>query len=256
MKCHSILPLMISEKTLLRTPVKFKNLCYIYPPSVSEIIDEDNFGIYRKLLTISQEEIEDEYVEKKMDMANLLNPLEYILNNAYNIEGFDIIVKRAFQFFIKKEVHLLYEQKMIVIGNVEDFKKVDSVDQLKIIREEDYFDFQNAIRLSLGEDTISPPDPNEHPKIKAMKAKARYRDKIKATSGKSGLTLSTSLISICCMGIGLNPLNIGELSYAAIGPLIHQYQEKEKYRIDIDSLLAGADSKKVKPKYWIRNIDD
>lgn len=247
---------MISEKILLRKPVKFKNLCYIYPPSVMEVVDENNFTMYKKLLTISQEEIEDEYVEKKMDLSTLLTPLEYILNNAYNIEGFEVLVKKAFSFFIKKEVHLLYDKKMIVIGGAEDFKQITNVADLKIIKEEDYFDFQNAIRLCLGENTISPPDPNEHPKIKAMKAKARYRDKIKATSGKGGLTLSTSLISICCMGIGLNPLNIGELSYAAIGPLIHQYQEKEKYRIDIDSLLAGADSKKVKPKYWIRNIED
>ena len=63
---------MISEKILLRKPVKFKNLCYIYPPSVMEVVDENNFTMYKKLLTISQEEIEDEYVEKKMDMANLL----------------------------------------------------------------------------------------------------------------------------------------------------------------------------------------
>jgi hypothetical protein len=34
------------------------------------------------------------------------------------------------------------------------------------------------------------------------------------------------------------------------------YQEQEKYRLDIESLLAGADSKKVKPKYWIRNLED
>jgi hypothetical protein len=33
-------------------------------------------------------------------------------------------------------------------------------------------------------------------------------------------------------------------------------QQKEAYDIDIRSLLAGADSKKVKPKYWIRNIDE
>jgi hypothetical protein len=31
---------------------------------------------------------------------------------------------------------------------------------------------------------------------------------------------------------------------------------KEKYEIDIDSLLAGADSKKIKPKYWIRNSEE
>jgi hypothetical protein len=55
------------------------------------------------------------------------------------------------------------------------------------------------------------------------------------------------------MGIGITPLNIGELSYASIGPIMDMMQEKEKYDIDVRSLLAGADSKKIKPKYWIRN---
>lgn len=88
-----------------------------------------------------------------------------------------------------------------------------------------------------------------------MKAKARYRDYIKAKKGL-GLKFETLLSSICCMGLGLNPLNIGELSYAAIPVLVHFYQDKEKYDIDIRSLLAGADSKKIKPKYWIQNSED
>ena len=56
------------------------------------------------------------------------------------------------------------------------------------------------------------------------------------------------------MGMGLNPLNNRRV--VPRYPLMRQYQEKEKYQTDIDSLLAGADSKKVKPKYWIRNIND
>ena len=67
--------------------------------------------------------------------------------------------------------------------------------------------------------------------------------------------MSTTLVAICCMGIGITPLNIGELSYASIEPIMNMMQEKEKYDIDIRSLLAGADSKKIKPKYWIRNAD-
>ena len=57
------------------------------------------------------------------------------------------------------------------------------------------------------------------------------------------------------MGIGITPLNIGELSYGSISTIMNMMQEKEKYDIDIRSLLAGADSKKIKPKYWIRNND-
>jgi hypothetical protein len=111
--------------------------------------------------------------------------------------------------------------------------------------------------LACSQKAITAPDPNEHPKIKAMKAKARYRDKIKAKqNAKKGLTLFSTMASICCMGIGLSPLNIGEMSYVAMNALLSQYQTKEKYEIDIKSLLAGASSKKIKPIYWIKNLED
>ena len=102
-----------------------------------------------------------------------------------------------------------------------------------------------------------PINPNEDPRIARIKATARERDRIKARKGTSGgISLSTSLAAICCMGIGITPLNIGEMSYATISPLMNMLQNKEKYEVDIQSLLAGADSKKVKPKYWIRNLDE
>jgi hypothetical protein len=116
------------------------------------------------------------------------------------------------------------------------------------------------IRLVCGEKQVKPPepvDPNEDPRITRIKQKARERDRIKARNGakNGGITLDTCLVSICCMGIGITPLNIGEMSYASLFPLMNTYQNKEKYDVDIKAILAGADSKKIKPKYWIRNTD-
>ena len=54
-------------------------------------------------------------------------------------------------------------------------------------------------------------NPDENSKVRYFKAKARMRDRVKAKS-KDSLTLGSTLASICCMGIGLTPLNIGELS--------------------------------------------
>ena len=70
-----------------------------------------------------------------------------------------------------------------------------------------------------------------------------------------GVNLGTSLATICCMNLGITPLNVGELSYVAFKRLVDYYQEKEKYNLDIQGLLAGGDSKKIKPKYWIRNLE-
>lgn len=240
---------------ILGFPVEFKQLCLVYPPKVKEVVSNSKYTIYSRLLTFSQEEIEDEYTKNGMELKDVLNPFEYILNNSFHNKDFYELAREAFKFFLHEDVIFLYEQKMVVIGNEEDLLKVKSVDDLRILREEDYFDFQNLIRRAIGCKEVERPNPNEDPRVKRIKAKARYRDMIKAKSSK-GLKLESTLASICCMGFGLNPLNIGELSYAAVPLLISTFQEKEKYELDIRSLLAGADSKKVKPVYWIRNIDD
>ena len=139
------------------------------------------------------------------------------------------MAKKAFEFFIHEEVNFLKDLKLIVIGSLEkEIKKAKNVENLRILKEEDFFDFQNAVRRSLGEKPAELPNPNEHPKIKRMKAKARYRDYIKAKKGL-GVDLGTLLASICCMNMGLNPLNVGEISYASVKVLIDTYQEKETY---------------------------
>jgi hypothetical protein len=85
------------------------------------------------------------------------------------------------------------------------------VDELRIIDEDNFFDLQNLMRESIGEKKAEPYNPNENPKVKYFKAKARLRDRVKAKS-KDALNLGSTLAAICCMGFGINPLNIGELS--------------------------------------------
>lgn len=260
---------MINEKVLLKLPLNFKNKCKIYPPSVKEVIGEDKFAQYKMMLTISQEELEDIFLGKDKNNFSIASmasaeelqvptPLEFLLNNCYHDKEFLKVAKEAFYFFTKERVDFSFRDKKIFLKNLEEeilkMTSIEDYDKIPCLLEDEYFDFQNMIRLSLGEKMIEPPNPDEDPRIKRIKAKARYRDKIKAKKGL-GLNVSMTLLSICCMGLGINLLNIGDISYAALSPLIRIYQEKEKYELDIDSLLAGADSKKVKPKYWVRNLD-
>ena len=145
--------------------------------------------------------------------------------NCYHSEPFAEITKKAFEFFIHKEVNFFYEEKMIVVGNLkETIKTINSIQDLVTIKEEEYFDFQNTIRLAIGNNVIKPPEPenpDEDPRIARIKAKARERDRVKAKKGTAdGISLSTSLVAICCMGIGITPLNIGEMSYASISPIM------------------------------------
>lgn len=249
---------MSKELFFIGEPLEFKKGIVIYPPKLKDVINCNLYSVYGQILTYSQEEIEDIYIKEEKDLSVFPTPIEFMLNNCYHKKEYEIVCKQAFKFFLKVDVDFLYERKLIVIGSLAEIvKTITNLDQLITINEEEFFDFQNSIRLAINQKMVERPNPNEHPKIKAMKAKARYRDKVKAKqNAKKGLNLYSIMTSICCMGIGLNPLNIGEMSYVAMEAILSQYQNKEKYQIDVDSLLAGADSKKIKPVYWIKNLEE
>lgn len=246
---------MIDTKAFLRIPYNFQNKCKVYTPSIEEVFSDEHFNLYKTILCISQEDIQDEYTEKKIDIDKYPTPLEYLLSNTYKNNELEQIMCKGFEFFIHEPVTFLYEIKAIVIGKIDEIiKNIHKITDLVLITEKEYFDFQNTIRLALGEQKIEPPNPDENPKITRMKAKARYRDRIKAKKGVSGgISLQTSLEALCCIGIGLTPLNIGQISYAAVGPLMSRYQLKDKYETDVKSLLAGAKPNKVHPVYWIKD---
>ena len=247
---------MINEQVFINAPLNFEKGVKIYPPTVKEVITQSYFPIFRKLLMSSQEDIEDDIEEKvknkELKIDKIPTPLEVLFSSIAQDKRVEMLAKEGFKFFTHEEVTFLIEQKIVIIGNLEKkLKTINNIDELPILNETNFLKFQNLLRQSIGEKIQEPPDPNENPRIKRMKAKARLRDKIKAK--KSGIPLSTILVSICCMGLGITPLNIGEISYASVSAIMETYQAKEKYEVDIKSMLAGA--KDVKLKYWIRDLD-
>jgi hypothetical protein len=215
---------MIDSRAFIGAPINFKNKCVIYPPTVKEVLTEPAYPQYLRILSITQEDITDE-LTKKDSTEKPPTPFEFLLINCYHNANFRELTEKAFEFFIHDKVTFFYEQQAIVIGDLKEVvQRIDNVGQLLFLQEEDFFDFQNLIRISCGGQSIKPPEPfnpNEDPRIARMKAKARERDRIKAKKGATGgISLETCLVAICCMGIGITPLNIGEMSYAAIGPIM------------------------------------
>ena len=244
---------MINEKVFLGYPISFKDICKLYPPTINDVVGNDEFSKYQSLFTMSQEELDDAYRNEDKTIITP-NPFTYLLINYHAEEKTRPIILRGFEKFLHEPVTIVPELEIIVIGvKEEDLNPDKDLINPRLITKDNFFEFQNAIRSIIGMEEVEPPDPNEDPRVARIKAKSRYREKVKAKKNM-GPKLGTLLAAICCMGIGLNPLNIGEMSYADIIWLIGIYQQKESYNTDIRALLAGADSKKVKPKYWIKNL--
>lgn len=254
---------MIDERVFLGYPIDFKDICQIYPPTVNDVVGNKDFLIYQSLFTMTQEDLEDAYSEgTSTDATHIPTPFQYLLMNYYQDEEIRQKIEEGFMKFVHEPVTIVPEIEMLLIGKSEDELDPDvDLDNPRLLTAENFFDFQNAIRMVMGEDVVKlpePEDPDLDPRIKRYKAKVRASERMiaKKKRKKGGSpTFGTLLAAICCMGIGLSPLNIGEMSYACVHWLISMEQQREEYDIDIRALLAGADSKKVKPKYWIKNID-
>ena len=251
---------MIDERILLGFPIDFKDICQIYPPTVNDVVGNKDFGIYQSLFTMTQEELDKAFLQDER-VTQVPTPFKYLLINYYQDEQVREKIHKAFTFFIHEPVTIVPEIEMLLIGKSEDELDPDvDLEEPRLLTEENYFEFQNMIRQVMGVEMEKPPDPEEEnldPRIKRYKLKVKQSEElVKKKKAKNAPTFGTLLTAICCMGIGLNPLNIGEISYACVHWLVAMEQQKEEYDIDIRALLAGADSKKVKPKYWIKNIDE
>lgn len=246
------------EQFFIGLPFNFYDICTIYPIKVKDVVADENIFRCLSLFLISQEDIEDSYTEKELPLDNMLTPFEELLNMAYNDEKLRAEIEKGFEIITHEKVTFLFKIKRILFGslNEELLKQIDSLDELRFLDEEKYFEFQNIVRVLRGIEPAQPYVFEENPRIRSMKAKARYRDKVKAKQ-EEGLKLESVLESVCCMQIGINPLNIGELSYTALITLLKRFQEVQKFDIDLHSIWAGADPKKnnITPKNWIRNLE-
>ena len=248
---------MIDAKVFLGLPVDFEGLCEVYPPSVGDVLGLKDFQKYRMILTMTQEDIEDAiFNDQEIDPnVTIPTPYENLLDCCAKDKKYKKLVEQAIEYFTHKKASVDVEEKMIIIGDVETFLSLTEISELPIIDESNYFAFQNIIRSCLGDEQKKEDKIEKNIRVRKMKAKARYRDRVKAKQG-GGITLEDSLTSICCMGIGINPLNIREMSYASMTKIMSKFQQKERYDIDIRSLIAGADAKKVKPQYWMNKLQE
>ena len=248
---------MIDAKVFLGLPVDFEGLCEVYPPSVGDVLGLKDFQKYRMILTMTQEDLEDAiFNDQEIDPnVTIPTPYENLLDCCAKDKKYKKLVEQAIEYFTHKKANVDVEEQMIIIGDVETLLSLTEISELPIIDESNYFAFQNIIRSCLGDEQKKEDKIEKNIRVRKMKAKARYRDRVKAKQG-GGITLEDSLTSICCMGIGINPLNIREMSYASMTKIMSKFQQKERYDIDIRSLIAGADAKKVKPQYWMNKLQE
>ena len=246
---------MINERILFGYPIEFRDICFIYQIKNEDIIsvNNNNFWMLYSLLTASFEDLYDfarekaKKEKKKIDIKSIPMPWDNLWNMIKEDKESLYLVKKALELFVKTDVYFLPNIKEIIIGPIEEHRSINS---------NNFFEFQNALRSSVGQKELDPPNLKMHPKIMEMKAKARERDRIKAKQESGHFSFGNLLLNVCAMNVGINIDNILKQTYCMTVNLYKIGSKKEKFDIDIRSIIAGADPKKVKLKQWTNDDDD
>lgn len=250
------------EKLFLGAAINFNDICWIYQRQLKEIIamGQSKYHSYLAMLVPDLKEVRKELRKNPQIKEEDLNftSFEYLLLQyqqaekmyyLHDDETFLVELKNAFSTFIKEEVHFSLETKEIFIGDISRKRK---------LTEENFEDFQHIL-LAQHHLPIPEPEPkNESPMARKFRLRKEQVAEAKARQAKNNgdsLTLEQTMSSLICLNMGITFENIGNLTMYQLKELFSRAQAKYKYDLDIRMIAAGADPKKIKPKYWLGKID-
>lgn len=262
---------MILPQVLIGSPLEFYGIAKVYPPTVRQSLEFYGFDSLLALVTLSQEDIWDKINEEESgkkiydfrlhDKENTYKqdksaptPLDKLMEFAAHGGEALKTIQDFFYLLTREKVRIIPGPKVIIFSD--DLTEIKDIAQARMITPELYFQFQNVVRQAIGKSVVEPPDPNEPAQVALIKAKARARDKIKNKQQKGGsISYSTTLLSLCCTGSGINPLNIGEIPYASVSVLSRMNTQKDIYNSDV-AIRSNAFAKvKGELKYWVRDFE-
>jgi hypothetical protein len=79
---------MNNPAVFIGEPLKFKDKFFVYPPKVKEVVANPSFGQFLKVLTITQEDIQDELSKRENNDGSYPTPFEFLFINSFHNEQF------------------------------------------------------------------------------------------------------------------------------------------------------------------------
>ena len=232
-------PILIPETPISVFPIKLKEI---------SAIGTYVFFDYLSFATIDIGNLPIDFLKEENSFTDIERTLLYLIMVSKN----DIKFKRKFcdsvAFFTKEKFlyntdesyfYFLIEEKEIImnIHVLEAFQYIVKRQNFLIHPEREF-------------------KPANKKAAEIIEKRLKGRKKVEDIKNRDGDTpaFDDLVASVAAKGNSLKLFNIWNLNYYAFNDQLQRLRMIEDYDIGIKSLMAGADSKKVKLKYWIRSI--
>lgn len=230
-------------------PSTLNGICNVYPLTVQEIlgIGWNKYHSYLGTLLLTPESISSMINERIGEdiPPNNIDVLQYLLLSADQNDMFFLELQQIFSTFIKEDIILLPKINAILVGSPED---------KRLITSENFEDFQNILRIHNHQKVAEPPPADETPgerKMRLLRERVAAAKKKQAEKkGDGDFDLQNMLEMATVYGIDYK-----HESLYAFYNLLQRYQAHEKWVQDLQMICAGADSKKMKTKYWGESLN-
>lgn len=236
----------IEALAFIGLPYVFENICLIYPLSISSILSlQERYERDLQLLTINRSFIIRLFNKKEISVDTIPTPFDFLIGSAKEDNRVLLEISNAFATFIREKITILFDTKQIIVGDPLEHR---------IINDSNFTAFQNVIRLQNRLQKEEEIPENEDPRMRKFREKRELRDAIKRKQESAKApSFATLMNALCAFGVGITPLNIGELSLYSFYSQLQINGHKERYNAEMHFLYGGADPKKLKPEYWITN---
>lgn len=231
-------------KLLAGLPITMSDFtCSIYPATLKEIasLGVNEYFKYVNLLTIKEDEIL-KIVKEKID------PFDFLFINSVYKETFKEEFVKALYFFIKDEILFLSDVEAIVIGKFEEGR---------MLTKENFFEFQKIISAQnfIQEEIVKYTGEDEAAKmIKAKLEKSREKIEKSKNKREDKLIEMADLVGSLTINSSLDIVNVWGISYYTFNDQFKRMRILEQYSTGLQSIMAGADPKKIKLQDWIQSI--
>lgn len=231
-------------------------VCKVHQLTIEEIkktIGFEKYQYFVSLFTMEQEDLKDLLQQKKVDNIGEIGEISifrYLMMSAALDQTFFLDFKIGLSTFIKEEILVSPKHQIIIVGNPKEKRVID---------EKEFTNFALALRLFNKMRIKEPPPENETPMQKKFRLKREERERVKEKTaqkkaGEDSAEFADIMSSLCTMNTGITALNISQYTIYQIKELLERAQAKETYYTELDMVMAGADSKKIKPKHYVRNL--
>lgn len=238
-------------------PFPIRNGLKLYQFQLGEIVDlgYDEYIKCINILTFDMEDIKKDVDEDMRTYFDDVTLYDYIMLSCKRSKEFEIEYTKAMSLFISDEVIFdKVNEKLVAKKNNIIIESQD----LELIKK--YIKLQNCITESIEKEIEEKYDiadndlakkfleriKKDNQKVKELKQKEGNENNIDIFDIISGISVSAP---------SLNILDIWKLTIYQIYNQLSRNQKKEKYELDLKSLLAGAKAENIDIEYYITHLD-